>query len=308
MAKYKGIDVSTWNTGINWDKVKKDGISFAMIRSSFGRYDSQVDNQFENHYKNAKKVGMPVGAYHYSYAKNVEQAKEEADFFLRTIKGKQFEYPVAFDIEDSSQSGLGRKNITDITLAFCNRVQSAGYYVMIYANLNWLDNKLEYSRIKQFDIWVAQYNSVNQFEHPYGMWQYTSSGRVDGISGNVDLDYAYKDYPSIIKGAGLNGFKKDEVKPEPEEGFKQGDRGDGVLALKSGLRSAKQLGVIETAVNGDDVFDAATTAAVKEVQKKSGLTENGVAGSKTIEGLSKLNTDAIEKLQDKIKNAIQILS
>lgn len=210
----KGIDVSTWQGNIDWKKVKADGIEFAMIRSSFGKEnpEKQTDNKFHQNMQNAKAAGMPVGAYHYSYATTVKDAKKEADFFLSVIKGYQFEYPVAFDIEDASQMNLGKTLITDIIMAFCERVQSAGYYVSVYTNLDWINNRIDMDRVKIFDIWLAQWNDKPTYNGNFGMWQYTSTGKVNGISGNVDMDIAYLDYPQVIKNAGLNGF--DKQKPE----------------------------------------------------------------------------------------------
>lgn len=208
----KGIDVSTWQGDINWNKVKADGIEFAMLRSSFGKEnpDKQTDNKFWQNYKNAKAAGMPIGAYHYSYATTVEDAKKEAAFFLSIVKGCQFEYPVAFDIEDPSQMYLGKDRITDIIMTFCERVQAAGYYVSLYTNLDWISNRIDMSRAKAFDVWLAQWNDKPTYSGNFGMWQYTSSGSVNGISGNVDMNIAYYDYPSIIKAAGLNGFSADK--------------------------------------------------------------------------------------------------
>lgn len=213
----KGIDVSTWQGDINWNKVKADGIEFAMLRSSFGKEnpDKQTDNKFWQNYRNAKAAGVPIGAYHYSYATTVEDAKKEADFFLSIVKGCQFEYPIAFDIEDPSQMYLGKDRITDIIMTFCERVQAAGYYVSLYTNLDWISNRIDMSRAKAFDIWLAQWNDKPTYIGNFGMWQYTSSGSVNGISGNVDMNIAYYDYPSIIKAAGLNGFTAD--KPEEKK-------------------------------------------------------------------------------------------
>lgn len=212
----KGIDVSTWQGDIDWKKVKADGIEFAMLRSSFGKenIEKQTDNKFHKNYKNAKAAGVPVGAYHYSYATTVEDAKKEADFFLSIIKGYQFEYPVAFDIEDASQMNLGKTRITDIIMAFCERVQAAGYYVSVYTNLDWINNRIDMNRVKVFDIWLAQWNDKPTYTGNFGMWQYTSKGVVSGIAGNVDMDIAYYDYPTIIKNAGLNGFTNSGEKPE----------------------------------------------------------------------------------------------
>ena len=210
----KGIDVSTWQGDIDWNKVKADGIEFAMLRSSFGKENpsKQTDNKFWQNYNNAKAAGVPVGAYHYSYAKTVEDAKKEADFFLSIVKGCQFEYPIAFDIEDPSQMYLGKDRITDIIMAFCERVQAAGYYVSLYTNLDWISNRIDMSRAKAFDVWLAQWSSKPTYSGSFGMWQYTSSGSVSGISGNVDMNIAYYDYPSIIKAVGLNGFSADKPK------------------------------------------------------------------------------------------------
>lgn len=212
----KGIDVSTWQGNIDWNKVKADGIEFAMLRSSFGKENpsQQTDNKFWQNYSGAKAAGVPIGAYHYSYATTVEDAKKEADFFLSIIKGCEFEYPVAFDIEDPSQMYLGKQLITDIIMTFCGRVQAAGYYVSVYTNLDWITNRIDMNRVKVFDIWLAQWNSQSTYGGSFGMWQYTSKGSVSGISGNVDMNIAYYDYPTIIKNAGLNGFTNSGEKPE----------------------------------------------------------------------------------------------
>lgn len=221
--KKLGIDVSTWQTGINWEAMKRDGIEFAILRSSFGSPSpSQVDNQFENHYKGAKAAGVPVGAYHYGYAVTEAEARQEAKFFLDTIKGKQFEYPVYYDVEDGPTMGsLSRQALTNVVKAFCSEVEKAGYYVGVYASLNWLDNKF-YPQQLPYEIWVAQYHTENQYTGEYGMWQYTSQGSAGGAS-NLDMNECYKDYPAVIKGKGLNGFQgvspapvaPAPVKPEP---------------------------------------------------------------------------------------------
>lgn len=202
-----GIDVSTWQGGADFKEAGKSGIEFAIIRSSFGSpHPSQVDNQFENHYRNAKAAGLSVGAYHYGYAVSEAEARREAGFFLDTIKGKQFEYPVYYDVEDSGTMGkLSRQALTNVVKAFCEEVEKAGYYVGVYASLNWLENKF-YPDQLPYDIWVAQYFTECQYQGDYGMWQYTSSGSVPGIPGKADMNECYRDYPKIIKEKRLNGF------------------------------------------------------------------------------------------------------
>lgn len=203
MTQYKGIDVSKHNGTIDWAKVKAAGVQFAMLRAGYGRYDNQKDEQFEANYKGATAAGIPVGAYHYSYATTAEQAKQEAEVFLGWIKGKNLTYPVAFDIENKKQANLGVSVISDIIRAFCETVEAAGYYVVVYANKDWLTNRIDADCKSRYDIWLAQWTSKPTYTGSYGMWQYTSDGAVDGIAGRVDMNIAYKDYPSVI--AGMDG-------------------------------------------------------------------------------------------------------
>lgn len=217
MAEIKGIDVSVWQGAIDWQKVKAAGIQFAMLRGGFGKNKTQVDGQFETNYKNAKAAGVPVGVYHYSYAQSVTDAEKEADFCLSMLKGKQFEYPIAFDIEDKTQRNLGKDLISQIIIAFCEKVEKAGYYVCIYANKDWLNNRIDTYCRNRFDVWLAEWTSKPTYNGQFGLWQYSSKGSVSGISGNVDLNIAYKDYPSIIKAAKLNGFTESVTAPEPEK-------------------------------------------------------------------------------------------
>lgn len=205
--KKQGIDISKWQGKIDWGKVKEAGIEFAIIREGYGKENPcQVDKRFEENYKGAKAVGIPVGVYHYSYADSVEDAKKEAQFCLKNIKGKQLEYPVVFDIEDKEQLKLNNRQRTDICKAFCNELEKAGYYAMIYCNLNWWNNYLNKNELSQFDLWLAQWD-VTAPGYECGIWQKSEKGSVDGINGNVDLNESYKDYPKIMKSKGLNGFK-----------------------------------------------------------------------------------------------------
>lgn len=203
MAQYKGIDVSKHNGTIDWAKVKAAGVQFAMLRAGYGRYDNQKDEQFEANYKGATAAGIPVGAYHYSYATTAEQAKHEAEVFLGWIKGKTLTYPVAFDIEDKKQANLGVSLISNIIRAFCEAVEAAGYYVVVYANKDWLTNRIDADCKSRYDIWLAQWTDKPTYAGSYGIWQYTSDGAVDGIEGRVDMNIAYKDYPALIAGTSV---------------------------------------------------------------------------------------------------------
>ncbi|BED93016.1 MAG: glycosyl hydrolase family 25 [Candidatus Paraimprobicoccus trichonymphae] len=205
----KGIDVSKWQGDINWEKVKKDGIEFAMIKESHGKKSTaNIDAKFKENVAGAKNNGIYVGTYHYSYADNENDAVLEAQFCLENIAGLQLEYPVVFDIEDKEQHKLSTDQRTDICFAFCKEIEKAGYYAMVYSNVDWFTNYLNKDYIsKNFDIWLAQWN-VSKPAFDCGIWQNSDIGVVSGISTNVDLDVSYKDYPQIIKNKGLNGFSK----------------------------------------------------------------------------------------------------
>ena len=201
----KGIDISNHNGSINFNAVKNSGIDFAMIRSSYGWF--YKDNNAENYARSCEAVGLPYGFYHYSYATNLEQAKIEVDNFLNFVKNFNPTYPLAIDMEDAdgwkARNGNPSNDMcVQICEYFCKRVEEAGYYAMIYANLDWFNNRLNDNRLNRYDKWVAQWSSRCTYSKPYGMWQYADNGRVNGINGNVDMNYAYKDYPAIIKGMG----------------------------------------------------------------------------------------------------------
>lgn len=205
-----GIDVSKWQGKINWAAVKKDNVDFAIIRAGYGRYTSQKDPYFDINYKGAKAAGVPVGGYWYSYATTVDEAKQEAKVCLQVIAGKQFEYPIWFDQEyEPAIKALTNAQRTAIVKAFCETMENAGYYTGLYCSRDWLINYVNSTQLSNLDIWVAAYgSSAGNVPLPYGMWQYTSTGSVNGIVGNVDMNEAYKDYPTIVKNAGLNGFSK----------------------------------------------------------------------------------------------------
>lgn len=206
-----GMDISEFQGAIHFKNAKKAGMEFAIARAGYGKasfFPWQYDPKFGDYYRNAKNAGMPIGAYWYTYATDTTAAYQEAESFLAALKGKTFEMPVFIDVEDASLP-TNKATLTEIVRTFCQRVEDAGYYIGIYASLSWLENRLDMSKLKDFDVWVAQGNDTCDYKGNYGMWQYTSSGSVNGVpSDRVDLDYAYIDYPSVIKDAGLNGYSK----------------------------------------------------------------------------------------------------
>lgn len=205
----KGIDVSKWNGVIDWGKVKNSGVDFVMIREGYGKKSpTQVDKKFRENITQAQNYGINCGVYHYGYADSTKDAQDEAEFCLENIQNLKLEYPVVFDFEDKETLKLSTRQRTDICMAFLSEIEKNGYYAMIYANKSWLENYLYATEIlAKYDLWLAQWGPENP-SYNCGIWQYSETGRIDGINGNVDLNFAYKDYPFVMKRDGLNGFKR----------------------------------------------------------------------------------------------------
>ncbi|WP_443721309.1 GH25 family lysozyme [Ruminococcus callidus] len=226
----KGIDVSKYQGVINWEKVKASGqVDFAILRAGFGKESSQIDVQFARNYSECKRLGIPVGAYWYSYAKTATEAEQEAAVCLSALAGKQFEYPVAFDIEEKESL----QNADALCQAFCGVLESAGYYAAIYTFKSALESQIGSSVKRQYDVFLSHVGvSQTNYTGSYGLWQYSWKGSVSGIVGDVDLDYAYQDYPAIIKAAGLNGFAKNATTtPAADTGKDTLDTGKGTDTL-----------------------------------------------------------------------------
>lgn len=209
-----GIDVSTWQ-GTDSDFVKaknNSGVKFVYIRAGFGREASQKDNAFEAHYKNAKNAGLKVGAYWYSYAISKEDAIKEANACIACLKGKQFELPIFYDIEENSILSKSAGELKDIISAFCDTLLKNGYYAGVYCGFAVTD-KVGTSFMNKYPVWFAQWYKECQYTGKYGVWQYTDKAYVDGF-GEIDGDYQYVDYTAYIKQNGYNGFPKAPDKPE----------------------------------------------------------------------------------------------
>lgn len=211
----RGIDVSKWQSIIDWQMAKSDDLGFAILREGYGK--SNTDKQFERNYDFAKRYNIPIGVYHYSYADTVSEAKREADYCLANIYNKKLEYPICYDVEDRTQLSLSNLERTEIVKAFCDEIEKAGYYAMLYCNLNWYNNYFIREEIEKYDLWIAEWEvpkpSVN-----CGIWQYSEKGSLDYINGNVDLNISYKNYPEIMIKKGLNGFsEQDTIQVPPKE-------------------------------------------------------------------------------------------
>lgn len=198
----KGIDVSKWQGDIDWEAVKDDGIKYAIIRvgaRTSGDGELIEDPYYAKNIEGALNAGIPVGVYVFSQAITKAEAKEEAEFVLERIKSYDIELPVVMDCEFASgpsgrlyEADLSKKQATAICLAFCEYVEDAGYKAMIYGNKYYLRDQLYADQISEkYKIWLAQYSSKTDYEGDYDFWQCSSSGEVDGIDGNVDMDFWY---------------------------------------------------------------------------------------------------------------------
>ena len=196
------IDVSEYQGVIDWEKVMPH-IDGAILRCGYGGdYEDQEDEQFRRNADECTRLGIPFGVYLYSYAKTIEGMKSEAAHALRLVKPYKLAYPVYLDLEEP---GLEEGAVIRARV-FGDIIEKAGYWCGVYANLNWWDNYLP--GLDRFTKWVAQYNNVCQYEGEHlDIWQYTSKGNVDGISGNVDMNECYRDFPAEILGG------VEEVKP-----------------------------------------------------------------------------------------------
>ena len=197
-----GIDVSAYQGEINWGDVADSGINFAMLRIITGSSSNSttLDTQFENNYRRARRNGVKVGVYRYSYATTASGARREARKIIEALDGRTLDYPIAMDMEATSVlNATSKSDRTRIVRAFKDEIESAGYRFVLYANLNWLNNYLDMNALSDCEVWIARYRDFNRGHGYTGggkvtMWQYTSTGRVSGISGNVDRDVSYKSY------------------------------------------------------------------------------------------------------------------
>lgn len=211
MSEFYGIDISSFNTVVNYDLIAKEQ-DFVFIRAggadNKNPYGFYKDRKFEEYYKQLSKRYVALGAYYLAASKffTPEDGRIQAQNFLGLLRGKKFTMPVVLDLEVPLSGN--QKQVTDASISFLETLESHGYYAMIYASdISGFIDRLELNRLKKFDKWVARYGSQPQNAVPYGIWQYSSAGRVPGVNGNVDMNGTSNDYPTIIKRAGLNHLK-----------------------------------------------------------------------------------------------------
>ena len=295
VSTFKGIDISRYQGKPDFRKVKND-VDFVILQDGYGRYTNQKDSEFERSYAECKKYGIPVGVYHYSYASTVAEAQAEAKICLKMITGKQFEYPIYYDLEENL-AAMGQALVSSIATTFCNTLEQAGYYAGIYISRSPAQLYLTKEVANKYALWLAEYNSKCNYDGNFGMWQYSSNGKISGISGDVDMDYCYIDYPTIIKNAGLNGYKKPEPTPQPAptpekkeldtSGYKEGDKGYQALALKTLLKLAIDKGMVSGKLDDTTGLGGGSIKVVNKLLDKWGYKQNGIAGENFINRIYK---------------------
>lgn len=216
----QGLDVSEFQGNIDWTQVKNAGYRFAMVRAGYGF--STLDQTFRQNIAECNRIGMPAGAYWFCYAISPETAMQEADACIDAISPYRIEYPVCYDIEQASVNYAAQNGVTitpdlaeRIVKAFCNRVEERGYFAMYYSNQDFLNAYLPWEMAHRYALWYAfydkRYDGID-----CGIWQYTNTGSVPGISGNVDLDISFDDYAAIIREGGFNHLN-DTPTPPPTD-------------------------------------------------------------------------------------------
>ena len=273
----KLIDVSCWNSGIDYNAVKASGIDSVIIRAGYGREVYQKDSQFENHYAGARSAGMNIGVYWYSYADSVQDAITEAEACLASIAGKRFELPIYFDMEENWQTAYGRAKLTTMAIAFCQTIEEAGYRAGVYSNVNWFTNFLDYNRlVAEYSIWLAQWGS-STYSYDCDIWQYADDGSVPGIDGNVDMNRVINE--DVINGSGgAGGGQKIYF-----------DISMPYLAKSGYISTGEEVKTVQLLLNAmnygkltvDGIFGEATDTAVKKFQKSRKLTQDGIVGKDT---------------------------
>ena len=256
----KGIDVSEWQGTIDWKKVAKDGVQFAVIHAGYGRELSQKDKYFERNYAGARAAGIKVGAFWYSYADSVARAEQEARTCLKVLDGKHLDLPVFFDQEyEPGILKLSTKTRTDIVLKFLETIKAAGRPCGLYSSTDFITTKLQANRLTAYPLWLAEYGAKLHYTGKVWAWQYTDKGRVAGIKGRVDMDHGYF---AQAKNTDSNLLRK-------------GDTGAAVKLLQH------RLNILGSQLTEDGIWGVQTDSAVRGYQYRAGLTVDGIVGAKT---------------------------
>ena len=199
----KGIDVSGWQGTIDFKQVKESGVDFVIVKAG---YSTSTVDTWETNYKNAHDAGLLVGAYWYSTTTTLSGGKKEAQAFIKALSGKQFEFPVYFDLEETDTFNKGKEFCSDLVETFCGELEDAGYFPGVYCSTYWYTKYVNDNVRLKYPTFIADYRDKCGYTGSYGIWQYGNSGTVPGVQYSCDLDWGYTDYSRIIKNKHLNGF------------------------------------------------------------------------------------------------------
>ena len=267
----KGVDISAHQvpSKIDYDKLSKE-IDFAILRVGYTGYginpphtnNFNKDVHFETHYKELAKRGVDIGIYYYGGAINDDEVNRELKIVKDAIEGKKLTYPIYYDVEESRNHGrISKKELTDVVHMFCSKLELEGHYVGVYASLDWIRNKI--GDISRFDLWLAQWG-VNQPSMACGLWQYTSDGKLNGYSGRLDVNIAYKDYPKII-----TEMSKPTHPTNPLDVFTDEQLAEKVWANEFGTGNARKKAL-------GDRYEAVQAIVNKQAKEKQTLTAGAI--------------------------------
>lgn len=300
----KGIDVSKWQGDINWNKVKNDGVEFVIIRAG---YSTTIDAKFKTNIEGALKAGINVGVYWFSYAIDNKTLKKEYEKCIETLKPykSKIKYPVFFDLEYSSIRYAKKKGVaitktlaSNMAKVFLKEIKKAGYIPGVYTNIDFSNNYFTSEVLNDYDIWIAQYRNECTYKGKYTMWQHSEKGSVSGITGNVDLNYCYKEYVSSSnKNVKL-------LQQALNRSYNAGLVEDGLLGIKTQsqirihylkkVTKNEHAKIIQTFLKElgynikiDSSYGSDTESIIKKFQKAKGLKVDGYCGINTHKAIIK---------------------
>lgn len=295
-----GIDVSYHKGNIDWNKVKPS-VSFVILRLGWigNKNNHTIDPKFEEYYNKCKSLNIPIGVYVYNYCNSEESALNGAKWVIERLTNKTLELPVYLDMEDSSIASLGKIKLTNICIAFNTEIEKTGLWAGVYANLNWYNNFLDKNLIKKkYTTWIAHYTSgIDKYKGEYDMWQSSSTGRINGISSNVDTDYLYRDLISQIGDISPTN-PNDEILKLANEVI-SGKYGNGETRKKAlgDKYSAVQAKVNELMAKRNEIkYVVKKGDTLSKIALKYGTTVNNIAKKNNIKNVNKIYIGQVLKI------------
>lgn len=287
MAEKYGLDISSFQTNVNFDNIRKEGYSFVIIRMNTWSKTlkcSVKDDKFEKFYYGAKQAGLDVGAYWFTYANTPEYALSEAKTAVEWLRGKKFEYPIYLDLERKKQFDKGKEFCTRLVETFCQEMEKNGFFTGVYCSTFWYTKCVDEKTRQRYACWIAEWDkSKPTYKGTYGVWQ-NGVTRCLGVSNNqydVDHDIAYVDYPSIIKTKGFNGYSEKIL--DDTSFLVLGETNSLCFILKKILIMACEKNIIHIEQTNTLTYDYNAQRAVNKLLEIWGYTPNGNVGRKFLD-------------------------